>query len=261
MKPTSWAGLAAAVTSALTLTFIASIPSASAAVSGYQPAAGWQETFSGPGAAPLDPLRWNSGGQRVQASASGLALALTSPDAANGSWINTAGKFAATYGTFSATVTAAGDPGVVPAFYLMSPRPGDCSEIDIMEAAGTAREFQTNYFSPVSGCQNYHNNVYQQVPFDISAGLHTYTLKWEPQQLQWLLDGKVIRTVTKQSLGTAWAFDQPLYPVFSIWTPTGLVSASGPMPQSTIEWAGGNVDPATLPQYLTIGEISYTPSW
>ena len=116
-------------------------------------------------------------------SASGLALALTSPDAANGSWINTAGKFAATYGTFSATVTAAGDPGVVPAFYPMSPRPGDCSEIDIMEAAGTAREFQTNYFSPVSGCQNYHNNVYQQVPFDISAGLHTYTLKWEPQQL------------------------------------------------------------------------------
>lgn len=71
---------------------------------------------------------------------------------------------------------------------------------------------------------------------------HTYTIDWKPDVLEWLIDGTVMRTLTKNSTynATSGIYQYPQTPSrleMSIWP--GGSEAEG---LGTIEWAGGLID-------------------
>lgn len=71
---------------------------------------------------------------------------------------------------------------------------------------------------------------------------HDYELNWTPDELQWLVDGKVGRTVKKSDTwnqtSNQWAYPQtPSRVQLSIWPGGASTNAEG-----TIAWAGGAID-------------------
>lgn len=77
---------------------------------------------------------------------------------------------------------------------------------------------------------------------DSRQNVHTYEIDWQPDQLTWGIDGKVMRTLKKSDTwnDTSNTYNYPQTPSriqLSLW-PAGLPSNG----EGTIEWAGGLVD-------------------
>lgn len=77
---------------------------------------------------------------------------------------------------------------------------------------------------------------------DTFNNFHDYEIRWTPDNIQWLVDGKVGRTVNRKDHWNAtsnqWSFPQtPSRVQISIW-PGGLASNA----PGTIAWAGGEID-------------------
>lgn len=94
------------------------------------------------------------------------------------------------------------------------------------------------------GIANYSdsNGGIHNLTGDTATSFHTYTLNWQPEQLEWWVDGIVIRTVKKAD---TWKeqYQQYQYPTtpsrvqISIW-PAGIPAS----PKGTVEWAGGMIN-------------------
>lgn len=74
------------------------------------------------------------------------------------------------------------------------------------------------------------------------ANYHDYGLNWTPSQLQWTVDGNVVRTLTKSSTlnnstGVYNYPDSPSRIQLSIW-PAGIAA----QPLGTQQWAGGLIN-------------------
>lgn len=93
---------------------------------------------------------------------------------------------------------------------------------------------------------------------------HTYEIDWQPDQLQWIIDGTVMRTVKKSDTynSTSKQYQYPQTPSrlqMSLW-PAGQSSNA----EGTIAWAGGEIDwdsediKDTGYYYATIGQIDVT---
>lgn len=77
---------------------------------------------------------------------------------------------------------------------------------------------------------------------DTFNNFHDYEIRWTPDNIQWLVDGQVGRTVNRKDHWNAtsnqWSFPQtPARVQISIW-PGGLASNA----PGTIAWAGGEID-------------------
>lgn len=71
---------------------------------------------------------------------------------------------------------------------------------------------------------------------------HDYEIQWTPDEIKWIVDGKVGRTKKKSETwnetSSQWAFPQtPSRVQISLW-PGGLESN----PKGTVDWAGGHID-------------------
>jgi len=80
------------------------------------------------------------------------------------------------------------------------------------------------------------------VSSDSFDNFHEYEIRWTPEEITWLVDGKVGRTKKKSETWNAtsnqWAFPQtPSRVQISLW-PGGLASNA----KGTIDWAGGVID-------------------
>jgi hypothetical protein len=117
-------------------------------------------------------------------------------------------------GTFSVRIkTPEGDTsGLNTSFYLSSLE-GDKSQDEIdFEFLGKDKGIvQTNYYTIGTGCREETH----QLGFDSSAEFHEYTLRWLPSKIEWLIDGKLVRTAEKKD-GEAWP-GKPMYLYASIW--------------------------------------------
>jgi beta-glucanase (GH16 family) len=76
---------------------------------------------------------------------------------------------------------------------------------------------------------------------DTYSNYHDYTIDWQPDQLTWSIDGKIVRTLKKSD--TIGSDGVPHYPStpsrvqLSIW-PAGIAGT----PQGTVTWAGGMIN-------------------
>lgn len=182
------------------------------------------------------------------------------------------------YGNVKAKIKTGKDAGVVTAFILLS----DVKDEIDFEWVGTELDIaQTNYyFQGIPDCEipfpikrschgssllimyiDTHSTNITGVS-DTNDNFHEYEIRWTPDQIQWLVDGKVGRTQLKSSTwnSTSNQWDYPQTPArvqLSIW-PGG----SDQNAQGTIDWAGGPIDwnSADIKKdgyyYATVGEVT-----
>lgn len=156
------------------------------------------------------------------------------------------------YGQITARLTTGRWGGVVTAFITMSDIK---DEIDWEFPGNQTSEGQTNYFwqgvIPAETAGGTTGNL-----TDTYATFHDYTIDWQPDQLTWLVDGQVVRTllaseVTDNSTGVSRYPNTPSMVQLSIW-PAGInTSAPG-----TVAWAGGMID-WNDPDYVSNGGHFY----
>jgi len=140
------------------------------------------------------------------------------------------------YGKISATMTTSQGAGVVTAFIMMSDAK---DEIDFEFVGVDTGHAQSNYYW--QGVTNY-NNEQNLTAAGTESTVHTYTIDWSPDQLQWLVDGKVLRTKKRSDTwnATSNSYNYPQTPsriMLSLW-PAGLRSNG----EGTVNWAGGLID-------------------
>lgn len=137
------------------------------------------------------------------------------------------------FGQVDVTVRAAFGKGIVTSFVLQS---DDLDEIDWEWIGSDHAQVQTNYFS--QGCtETYDRGGFSPVA-NPQDEFHTYTIKWTPTQLDWIIDGTVVRTLKNDGQKGCSAFPQtPMQIKLGTWV-AGRKDAA----QGTIEWAGGIAD-------------------
>ena len=142
------------------------------------------------------------------------------------------------FGQVDVTVRAARGVGVVTSFVLQS---DDLDEIDWEWLGGDKYEVQTNFFS--RGCTDTYDRGGFSPVADPIANFHTYTIKWTPTQLQWLIDGAVVRTLVNTGVAGCAGYPQtPMQIKLGTW-----VAGRAGAPQGTIDWAGGLTDFSDIP--------------
>ncbi|KAJ4392369.1 hypothetical protein N0V85_007113 [Neurospora sp. IMI 360204] len=137
------------------------------------------------------------------------------------------------FGQVDVTVRAAFGKGVVTSFVLQS---DDLDEIDWEWIGSDSAQVQTNYFS--KGCTEVYNRGGFSAVANPQNEFHTYTIKWTPTQLDWIIDGTVVRTLKASEVSGCSGFPQtPMQIKLGTWV-AGRKDAA----QGTIEWAGGLTD-------------------
>jgi len=142
------------------------------------------------------------------------------------------------YGSATARLKTSKWQGVVTAFISMSDVK---DEIDCEFPGANTTQAQSNYFW--LGEVNYPltNGKTSPVSNDSYSNWHDYTINWQPDQLDFSIDGVLVRSVLRNE-----TFDsqgRPEYPStpariqLSIW-PAGINSSSA----GTIQWAGGLIN-------------------
>lgn len=100
------------------------------------------------------------------------------------------------YGRFEATLQATDVPGLVTGFFLHRDSPRQ--EIDIEITGDRPDRMLANvFYNPGSDGAKFDYG-YRGTPvavdlgFDASKALHTYAIEWEPDEIRWLVDGRVV---------------------------------------------------------------------
>ena len=148
------------------------------------------------------------------------------------------------YGYVEATLRHDARQGLVAAFITMS---NIKDEIDWEFTTANASLGKTNYFWEGQAVLDHGTNV-SPPDFNVSDW-HTYGLNWTSSQLEWTIDGQVVRTLTRDQAGTSYP-RSPSRIQFSTWA-----GGNATNPEGTIEWAGGLIDWDT-PEYEEQGFYS-----
>jgi len=141
------------------------------------------------------------------------------------------------YGTVKARFKTSRGAGVVTAFILFSDVKDEIDYEFVGVDLGTA---QTNYY--FQGIPDYHNSGNITVASSTYDDFHDYEIQWTPDQITWLVDGKVGRTKKRSETWNATAnqWDYPQTPSrvqISLWPGGADTNAKG-----TVDWAGGPID-------------------
>lgn len=121
--------------------------------------------------------------------------------------MNTKGKLGFKYGQILARVKVPDGGGTWPALWLLGADdstnnwPG-CGEIDMLESATTA-----NFYGAIVGTLHSWPDdgigttarYYPEAP-DLYAGYHTIGLRWVPNKIEFMVDGKVYQSITKKEM-------------------------------------------------------------
>lgn len=141
------------------------------------------------------------------------------------------------YGKIDATFKTSRDAGVITAYILFS---NVQDEIDYEFVGKDLETAETNFY--FEGVLNYTNAANASTT-DTFENYHTYGVDWTEDQLDWLIDGKVVRTLKKADTynATSNTYMYPQTPSrvqISLW-PGGDPTMNAP---GTVAWAGGDID-------------------
>lgn len=156
------------------------------------------------------------------------------------------------YGTISAKLKTGRWAGVVTAFITMSSIKDEIDWEFTDNASPNTTSGQSNYFwqgyVPAKTVGETHGGL-----TDTYANYHTYTIDWQQEKLEWLIDGKVVRTLNRNdTVDSSGVYHYPSTPAqfeLSIW-PAGVSSS----PPGEVEWSGGDID-WSQPDYTSAGHF------
>lgn len=176
-------------------------------------------------------------------------IILGMPQRTTGSMIASTRNFL--YGRAGARLRTARSQGVITALVLISPT-GD--EIDFEFLGSELKQVQTNYYS--RGELIHTRMVKINVPFDTYSDYHNYEISWSPDAIEWIIDNKIVRTLSKQetwddSIGDYKFPQTPMRMEAAIW-PGGADENE----EGTISWAGGRIDWDNSPDIINEGQFA-----
>lgn len=178
-------------------------------------------------------------------------ISLRMPPRTKGSLITTTKQFL--YGKCQVNLKAAKAQGVITAIVLIS-SVGD--EIDFELLGNEVTTVQSNYFH--LGNLDYTKMKLLSTGTDNTLDWHTYEIDWNEDRINWLVDGKVLRTVNKvetwDPIRKQYIYPQtPVRLEIAIW-PGGDID----LPSGTAEWAGGFIDWDKDPELIKKGYFEAT---
>ncbi|KAJ5849119.1 hypothetical protein N7534_007808 [Penicillium rubens] len=151
------------------------------------------------------------------------------------------------YGELSIEMKTSHGQGIVSSAFLQS---DDKDELD-WEALGTKGDtIMTNYFGK-GDTSTYDRELWVPVSAPTES-FHTYTIQWAKESTNWLIDGKIVRTVNyNDAQGGARYPQTPMNIRVGIWAGGAPTNAQG-----TIDWAGGPTDYSQGPYSMYIKSIT-----
>ncbi|KAL6965103.1 hypothetical protein U1Q18_036158 [Sarracenia purpurea var. burkii] len=118
------------------------------------------------------------------------------------------------YGTFGAKIQCPkGNTSGLNFNIYLSSLEGDKSQDEIdFEFLGKDKTLvQTNYYTTGTG----NREAFHDLGFDCSDGFHEYVIKWYPDVIEWLIDGKLVRRETRKE-GEGFP-EKPMFLYASVW--------------------------------------------
>lgn len=142
------------------------------------------------------------------------------------------------FGRVDYEIQAAPGAGIVTSAVLES---NDLDEIDWEWVGNDNGHAQTNYFSK-GNTTTYNRNLTVSATNPTSQ-FNTYSVLWTSQQLQWLINDQVVRTLTYDDADGGNTYPQtPMQVKLGTWVGGCTSCAKG-----TVEWAGGYADMSDAP--------------
>lgn len=139
------------------------------------------------------------------------------------------------FGRVDVTMKAAQGQGIISSIVFES---DDLDEID-WEFTGTgANQVQSNFFG--KGNTTAYDRV-QYIDVDSpQSTFHTYSVDWNSERIQWIIDGSVVRTLTYDNPLTVGGKNYPQTPM-RIKLGNWCGGCAGE-PTGTVQWAGGKTN-------------------
>ncbi|PLB35824.1 concanavalin A-like lectin/glucanase domain-containing protein [Aspergillus candidus] len=158
------------------------------------------------------------------------------------------------FGSVEVKLRAANGTGIISTTVLES---DDLDEIDWEQVSTFDNQIQTNYFG--KGNTTSYDRATTVAVSAPEETFHTYTVNWTPTQIEWILDGTVVRTLGyHDALGGQNYPQTPMRIRIGIWAGGDPSNAPG-----TISWAGGETDynDAPFTMYLeSVNVVNYYPA-
>merc|ERR1712072_1578579 len=145
---------------------------------------------------------------------------------------------------------AAPGQGIVSSVVLES---DDLDEIDWEWLGGDTTQVQTNFFGK-GNTTTYDRGGYSSVSSPQDT-YHTYTIDWNEERIEWIIDGSTVRTVTYDDPTTLGGKNYPQTPMrekLGSWC-GGCAKAEG-----TVEWAGGKTTFDNAPYIMYVKSVEIT---
>lgn len=136
---------------------------------------------------------------------------------------DTHGKVSFQYGFIEARIKMPAGSGNHPAFWMLGdninqvgwPTTGEIDVTEIHSNDPTVTTAAINYsthFAPNSCCTNHKYTVAAlNLGVNVSAGYHTYAVAWLPNTISFYVDNKLISSITPQTLGGYWSFNEKFF--------------------------------------------------
>ncbi|CDW85570.1 glycoside hydrolase family 16 [Stylonychia lemnae] len=123
--------------------------------------------------------------------------------------MNTNGKYSVLYGKIEMRAKLPFGQGMWPAFWLLGDNLNQvgwpaCGEIDIMELIG--KDPNNVHSSLHAPSYDTTQNYWHQEGF--ANDFHTYAANWQPDRIEFYVDGQLFQTYYKTQSGGHWPFDQ-----------------------------------------------------
>lgn len=196
----------------------------------------------------LDNIDFVYSGPTSLDEASGDVI-LTMPKHSSGSLLASTKSFL--YGKSSVRLKTSRSQGVITSVVIMS-AVGD--EIDFEFKGSELDQVQSNYY--YRGELVYNNMKKATVSSNTWENYHEYGIDWSEERIHWLVDGEIVRTLTKaetwdESLKIHKYPETPMRLEVALWP--GGSEANHP---GTVDWAGGLIDWEGSPDMVQKGHFS-----
>lgn len=193
----------------------------------------------------LDNNVWNQTAGTLNYGQNGAAFTINR----RGDAPEVASTFYIFFGVVEVIMKAASGQGVISSVVLQS---DDLDEVDWEWMGGNSTHVETNYFGK-GNTTTFDRAIYYPVSTPQNA-FHNYTIVWTSEEIKWMIDGNVVRTLPYAAANGGNNFPQtPMNVRIGIWA--GGDSAN---PKGTIEWAGGPVDYNAGPFTMVVQSVRIT---
>jgi len=148
------------------------------------------------------------------------------------------------FGSVSVVMKAATGQGIISSIVLES---DDLDEVDWEFMGGNATHAETNYFGK-GNTTSFDRAIYYPVSSDVRENFHNYTIYWTSDNLEWYIDGQLVRTLPYAAANGGHNFPQtPMTLRMGVWA-----GGDPGNPNGTVEWAGGLTDFAAGPYTMVV---------